>query len=295
MAHPVGYSTQFNTPLRYPGGKRKLTDFIKLVFEQNQLLDGEYCEPYAGGAAIAMTLLVHSYASRVHLNDIDYGVHAFWRSIVEEPDAFIKKIRAVRVSMAEWRRQRAIYEDRKNHTVLEVGFSTFFLNRTNRSGIIWGGVIGGKKQDGPWKIDARFTKADLIARIEKIALYRSRIRLYNQDAAEFITNALPTIPQKSLIYLDPPYYVKGEGLYDNHYQHADHVEIAKLVTAKIKQPWIVSYDHAKEIKALYRRCPSITYGISYSAQDRYKGAELMFFSDKLVVPDVKNPTKLQVA
>jgi DNA adenine methylase len=278
----VGYSIQFNTPLRYPGGKRKLTDFIKLVFEQNGLLDGEYAEPYAGGAAIAMTLLVHSYAARVHLNDIDYGVHAFWRSMVDEPEAFMQKIRDTRITMAEWRRQRAIHQDARNHTPLQVGFATFFLNRTNRSGIIWGGVIGGKNQTGPWKINARFVKKDLIKRIEKIALYRSRIRLYNQDARQFIKGTLPTLPTKALVYLDPPYYVKGGELYENHYQHADHVQIAQLVTTQIKQPWIVSYDHAPAIQKLYRRW-------------RYKGAELMFFSPKLVIPDVRNPARLKEA
>jgi DNA adenine methylase len=138
-------------------------------------------------------------------------------------------------------------------------------------------------------------RKDLIKRIEKIALYRSRIRLYNQDARQFIKGTLPTLPTKALVYLDPPYYVKGGELYENHYQHADHVQIAQLVTTQIKQPWIVSYDHAPAIQKLYRRWRSITYGISYSARDRYKGAELMFFSPKLVIPDVRNPARLKEA
>jgi len=174
-------------------------------------------------------------------------------------------------------------------------FSTFFLNRTNRSGIIWGGVIGGKNQDGAWKLDARFNKDDLIRRIEKIAMYRSRIRLYNLDAAELIKTVLPTLPNKTLVYLDPPYYVKGRGLYENHYLHDDHVSIAKLVKKHINHHWIVSYDHAPEIIEMYKGCPTITYGINYSAQDRYKGAEAMFFSKKLVIPDVKNPANLKAA
>lgn len=286
---------QFNTPLRYPGGKGKLTDFIKLVFEQNDLLDGHYAEAYAGGAGIAMTLLVHSYASRVHLNDLNKSVYSFWRCVLDQPDELCKSIRDVKVTMDEWRRQKAIQKDAANQSTLELGFSTFFLNRTNRSGILLGGVIGGKEQDGEWLLDARFNKADLIRRIEKIALYRSRVRLYNQDAATFITDVLPTLPQRSLTYLDPPYYVKGGDLYENHYRHDDHVAVAKLVKKKIKLPWIVSYDHAPEIMAMYRDCPTITYGISYSAQDRYKGAEAMFFSKKLIIPDVENPSNYRAA
>lgn len=286
---------RFNTPLRYPGGKGKLTNFIKLIFEQNDLLDGHYVEPYAGGAGIALTLLLHSYASRVHLNDLNPAVYSFWHSVINQPDELCRRIRDVKVSMKEWHRQKEILANPTGHSHLELGFSTFFMNRTNRSGILKAGVIGGKNQDGPWKLDARFNKQDLIQRIEKIALFGSRIKLYNLDAKELIETVLPTLPEKSLVYLDPPYYVKGQDLYENHYAHDDHVEIAKLVQRKIKLPWVVSYDHAPEIVGMYQKCPTITYGINYSAQNRYEGAEAMFFSKKLAIPDVENPAKVKAA
>lgn len=285
---------QFNTPLRYPGGKGKLTGFIKLVFEENDLLDGHYVEPYAGGAGIALNLLLHGYASCIHLNDLNPSVYAFWHSVVHETDALTKMIRDVSVTMEEWYRQKAIQTSSQSVSMLELGFSTFFLNRTNRSGIILAGVIGGKAQTGEWKLDARFNKDDLIRRIEGIALYKNRIRLYNLDAAELINTVLPSLPRKSLVYLDPPYYVKGQGLYENHYLHEDHLAIARMVK-KIKLPWIVSYDHAPEIVRMYERSPTIEYGINYSAQDRYKGAEVMFFSKKMAIPDVKNPANLRAA
>lgn len=286
---------KFNTPLRYPGGKGKLTGFIKMIFEQNELLDGHYVEPYAGGAGIALNLLTHGYASCIHLNDLNPAIYAFWHSVINQPEALCKTIHDVEVTMEEWHRQRAILNSPANHSPLEVGFSTFFLNRTNRSGILWGGVIGGKKQDGTWKLNARFNKYDLIRRIEWIALYRSRIRLYNLDAAELIKTALPTLPSKTLIYLDPPYYVKGRWLYEDHYSHNDHAEIAKLVRKHINHHWIVSYDNAPEINEMYKGCPTITYDINYSARDCYKGSEAMFFSKKLVVPDVKNPANIKAA
>ncbi len=285
---------KFNTPLRYPGGKGKLTDFIKLVFERNELLDGHYAEPYAGGAAIAINLLLHSYASCVHLNDLNASVYAFWYSVLNHTDELCKAIRDVDVTMAEWYRQKAIHANATDHSVIEKGFATFFLNRTNRSGILRGGVVGGKNQDGPWKLDARFNRDDLIRRIEKIALYKSRVRLYNQDAACFLKDVVPTLPNKSLVYLDPPYFVKGGELYENHYALADHLEIAELVK-RIRHPWIVSYDHVPQISKMYQGCPTISYGISYSAQDRYKGAEIMFFSDNLRIPNVKNPANLGAA
>jgi DNA adenine methylase len=289
------YNPNFNTPLRYPGGKGRLTDFIKLVFEQNELLDGHYMEPYAGGAGLAINLLLLQYASCIHLNDIDRSVFAFWHSALHATDELCKNIRDVRVNMTEWRKQRAIQQDRANQGLLELGFSTFFLNRTNRSGIITGGVIGGKEQTGKWKLSARFNKKDMCRRIEKIALYRSRIRLYNLDALALINGVVPALPKKSLIYLDPPYYFKSDALYQNTYTHDDHVAIAKLVKSKVQVPWIVSYDNTPEIIGLYRGCQTITYGMYYSAQDRHRGKEAMFFEKNLVIPSVENPSKCKAA
>lgn len=286
---------RFNTPLRYPGGKGKLTEFIKLLLVENELVSGHYIEPYAGGGGVGLNLLMGEYAAHVHLNDLNKSVYAFWWAVLNEPDALCAKIYDVSVTMEEWFRQKEIQRSAEEHTPLEVGFSTFFLNRTNRSGILSGGVIGGKNQDGPWKLDARFNKEDLIPRIEKIALAKSRISLYNLDAVELIKTILPELPEKTLVYLDPPYYVKGQGLYENHYAHNDHTEIAKLVKDEIKLPWLVSYDYTPQIMDMYKGCVTITYGINYSAQNRYKGAEVMFFSNKLVVPAVGNPVNLKAA
>ncbi|MEQ1598997.1 MAG: DNA adenine methylase [Methylotenera sp.] len=286
---------RFNTPLRYPGGKGKLTPYLKLIFEQNNLRDGHYVEPYAGGAGVALNLLADGYASCIHLNDLNSAVFAFWHSVINQPEELCKNIRDIKVTMDEWYKQKAILNDPSNHGLIEVGFSTFFLNRTNRSGILLGGVIGGKNQEGKWKLDARFNKSSLINRIEKIAALRNRIRLYNLDAAALIKTLLPTLPQNTLVYLDPPYYVKGQGLYENHYKHGDHMAIADLVQKEIKQHWIVSYDHTSEIDEMYKSRAKITYGINYSAQNRYKGAEVMFFSENLILPEVQNPAKLCAA
>lgn len=285
----------FGTPLRYPGGKGKLTDFIKLIMIQNNLVSGSYIEPYAGGAGIAINLLLQGYASHIHLNDINRSVYAFWHSVINETDELCDKIHKTEVTMNEWFRQKEIQKKSDSSNLLELGFSTFFLNRTNRSGILAAGVIGGKNQTGKWKLDARFNKEDLISRIENIHLKKDQISIYNLDASALINEVLPTLPEDTLVYLDPPYYVKGQGLYENHYKHDDHVNIADLVNKNITHPWIVSYDHVPEIYNLYADFESIIYGINYSAQNRYEGAEVMFFSNKIVIPDIKNPAKTKIA
>ena len=286
----------FYTPLRYPGGKGKLAEFVKSIIRGNGLADGDYVEPYAGGAGVAMELLLHDYISRVHINDLNPSIHAFWHSVLKESDALCAMIEQTPVNIDTWYQQKAIQSDAGRYSVLELGFSTFFLNRCNRSGIINGGVIGGKGQTGTWKLDARYNKRDLIKRIVNIARYKRRISLYNLDAAKLIITVLPSLPSKTLVYLDPPYYVKGEGLYDSFYSHDDHVLIAKLVASNItRQHWIVSYDNAPQIAAMYEAYRSMTYRLSYSAQERLKGAEIIFFSNNLFIPDIPDACPMHAA
>ena len=284
-------NSAFLTPLRYPGGKRRLSNFMKLVFAENSLFDGHYVEPYAGGAGLALSLLFSEFASQIHINDLDKSVYCFWRSVLFETEALCNLIESTEVTINEWHNQKAVQENLDSATCLKIGFSTFFLNRTNRSGILKGGVIGGKKQDGPYKLDARFNKTTLSERIRKIARFRSRISLYNLDAADLLNEVVPSLPLKTLVYLDPPYYVKGQGLYRNFYNHEDHEEIAELLN-KLKRRWIVTYDHSPEICQMYSKFRQRSYKLSYSAAERYKGSEVMFFSDDLRVPNHPNPSKV---
>ena len=280
------------TPLRYPGGKGQLANYIKLLISKNKLLGASYAEVYAGGAAIAMSLLDEGYVSRVFINDIDPALYSFWSTVLKEPDELSKIITDTPVNMSEWHRQKAIHSDLRNHSQVELAFATFFLNRTNRSGILKGGVIGGQGQIGKWKLDARFNKTNLINRIKRIARYADKITVSNLDAAKFIKTVIPKLPRKTFVFLDPPYYVKGKGLYEHHYTHDDHVRIAKLVKNHVKRPWLISYDDTAEIQQLYDGYQQQSYKLSYSAQDRYKGNELLIYSERLAVPANVAPLKV---
>lgn len=280
------------TPLRYPGGKGKLAAFVKQLMKVNDLLDGDYVEPYAGGAAIALELLLQEYVSHIHINDVSRPIHAFWKSVLDDTERLVRLVRNTRLSVSAWDRQKAILGNPKDHDTLELGFAAFFLNRTNRSGILNGGIIGGRDQSGPWKIDARFNAAELAYRIESIAKLRSRISLSREDANIFLMKRLDRLPERTLIYLDPPYYIKGKELYYDFYSHKDHEGVAKLVTKKIRrQKWIVSYDNVDAIRDMYEGCRSIVYGIGYSAREARDGSEVMFFSDDLAVPPLAGSMK----
>jgi DNA adenine methylase len=285
---------RYNTPLRYPGGKAKIANYIKLILRQNELYDVDYIEPYAGGAGVALSLLYESFAQSIHINDLDRSVYAFWWAVLNETDAFCDLIQNTPLTVTEWYRQKEVQQCQETAEMLELGFSTFFLNRTSRSGIVHkAGIIGGKYQTGMWKIDARFNREELKLRVKQVARYRNRIHLYNLDATDFLQTTIPNLGDNAFAYLDPPYYVKGQELYRNSYVHDDHATISKII-AEVEIPWVVSYDNTTQICNLYSEFQSLEYGISYSAALNYVGDEVMFFSNNLEIPRVENPTKVSL-
>jgi DNA adenine methylase len=280
------------TPLRYPGGKGKLAAYVKRLLKDNNLLDGQYIEPYAGGAAIALELLFHEYVSEIFINDISQPIYAFWSSILEHTDDFCGMIADTPVDVSVWDKQKAVFMRPNEHTNLELGFATFFLNRTNRSGILNAGIIGGRAQTGPWGIDARLNKDELIFRITSIAKMKHRINLYKLDAIDFMTTIIPDLSDRSLIYLDPPYYKKGRDLYYDFYKHESHSTVAKFVTEHLKgRHWIVSYDNVPEIRDLYSSHRSGVYSIGYSARSHGTGSEVMFFSENMSISPLVGAVK----
>lgn len=273
----------YYSPLRYPGGKGKVADYFKQIFKDNLLYDGIYVEPYAGGASVGLSLLFNEYASKIIINDIDRSIFAFWDSVLNRTDELCKLVYDTPVNIRNWDEQKRIQKEKSRYGLLKVGFSTFYLNRTNRSGILNAGIIGGRQQNGEWKIDARYNKTDLINRIEKIALYKDKISLFNSDAVELVKSLKKKLPQKTLFYFDPPYYVKGKDLYLNYYNGNDHQEIATQIGGLTKQKWIVTYDNVQPIKKLYNNFRQVKYSLNYSASQATKGKEIMIFSDNLYI------------
>ncbi len=275
------------SPLRYPGGKGKLARFVAEVVRSNGISDGLYVEPYAGGAAVAWELLLSGVVRRVAINDLNLAVYSFWKCVLERTDELVDMIERTPVDMPTRDRLKAILSTPDEADELELGFAMFFLNRTNRSGILNGGVIGGREQTGAWKIDARYTKPELVYRIRRIAAARRRIALTNLDAVEFLELHSQGWKPKTLVYLDPPYFEKGRHLYYDFYKADDHANVAVAVQKLLHVRWIVSYDDATLIHDLYPDDQGLRYMIGYSARDRQQGRETMFFSSGLKIPPVE--------
>lgn len=277
------------SPLRYPGGKGKLAKFVRSIVVNNGLSDGCYVEPYAGGAAVAWELLRTGIVRRVEINDISRPVYCFWNAVLNSTDQLVALIEDTNVTVTEWDKQKRIFRNQHDSDDLALAFSFFFLNRTNRSGILNGGIIGGRAQQGEWKIDARYPKSELIQRITKIAEMRSRISLTNMDAVDFLKERNRVWKPNTLVYLDPPYLEKGGYLYYDAYDRKDHATVAEAVDELRDISWIVSYDDVRPIHDLYEQHQWIQYGLAYSARNRVVGREAMFFSKNLSIPSLDAP------
>lgn len=268
----------FCSPLRYPGGKNCIFPFVSQFFYENDLIGAAYAEPYAGGAGLALRLLFEEYVERIYINDLDRSIYAFWTSVLNHADSFCDWIDGVDVSMENWYKYKEIQSNSSHEELFKLATSTFFLNRTNVSGIIKGGVIGGFEQKGNYKIDARFNKIDLISRIQKIAKFKNRISVSNLDGLAFVKK-IDDKREDIFIYLDPPYYQKGSDLYMNFFVQSDHEKLAKNVH-KLKKKWMVSYDNNDFILNLYAKKSKVRYNLSQSASNRV-GNEVLIFSENL--------------
>lgn len=273
------------SPLRYPGGKSCLYDLVSLILRKNQLEHGHYVEPYAGGCGLALELLYSGHVSDIHINDLDYSIWAFWHCVLNRTEDLVELVQNTPVTIEEWHHQKAIYDTSNKRNVLSLAFATFFLNRTNRSGIIKGaGIIGGYAQTGNYKIDCRFNREDLIRRIQRVAKYRNRIHLTNLDAIPFMKKMQESLPSDAFFCIDPPYFIKGSSLYANHYGPDEHKAVADIVT-QLKQPWIVTYDYTQEIKSLYSSRRQFLFDINYSIQTKRVSSELLIVSKGLRLPE----------
>lgn len=273
------------SPLRYPGGKSSLTAFFIDLLACNNLTGATYVEPYAGGAGAGLNLLLGGFVERLVINDSDPAIYNLWQTLLNDTDFFIKKIADTPVTIAEWKKQKNIYLNATGFSGAELGFATFFLNRCNRSGIIRANPIGGIRQTGKWLIDARFNKKGLIARVERIAQYKSQICVEGKDALDLVRNiSCKTNAGNHFIYLDPPYYNFGQELYLNAYGHADHATLAHFLKGTTNLNWVMTYDNHEAIRAMYEYCSIVDFNLNYFAHKPRKGCELLIYPASIRLP-----------
>lgn len=275
------------SPLRYPGGKWRFADFFHRLIATNFQAPPLYFEPYAGGASLALSLLFRGVVSDVYLNDLDGAVYSFWRAVLDDTDELIELIESTPVTPTEWQKQHAIYSQSARSARIRRAFAFFFLNRTNHSGILNAGMIGGKQQSGRWKLDARYNREELVRRIRMIRARKSRIHVSREDGIDFARRQAKRA-ETSIMYVDPPYFRAGQRLYMNFYGTSEHIALRDTVT-KLPCAWVVSYDDVPEIRQLYRGIRSRRFALLHTARSARVGKEVMFFAAGLKVPRSRGP------
>lgn len=272
------------SPLRYPGGKTQLSRFVMQLLEFNKLDDIVYVEPFAGGIGVGLELLFKNKVKSVIINDYDIAIYSIWYAILNETERFINDIINAKINIQEWEIQKNIYNKSLEEKIYsyDLAFATYFLNRTNRSGIITGGPIGGKNQNGKYKLDCRFNKSDLIRKIVRISDYKDKIQLYNMEANDFIDKIiLRHNPNKIFTFFDPPYYEKGKNLYTNFFKHEDHLNLQEKINNLSEYYWILTYDNKDEILSIYKDYVKYLYSINYSASNVRKAKEILIPSSRV--------------
>lgn len=275
------------SPLRYPGGKSKLYNLVEAVVCHYSDFVTTYVEPFAGGAAVALGLLMNQKVNKIIINDINIGVYSFWRSVCQDTEDILRLIRDTDVTIDNFNKQKSIYRNESQYSP-ELGFATFFLNRTCYSGILHAGPIGGYCQAGKYLLDARYKQTSMLEKVERIARFASNIEVYNLDILDFVK--LVVAEKKDVFtYFDPPYYVKGKELYTNFLNHDDHKKICDSIS-KLKTPWLVTYDNVGDISDIYRDFPQFEFDLSYTLNSKVNriGTELLISSDAEVF-DTINP------
>lgn len=276
------------SPLRYPGGKTQIYKFVNHTMQINRLNKPIYCEPFTGGGGVALSLLLNNDVSSIVLNDLDISIYSFWYAMLYETERFIGKLANVSVDIEEWMHQKDIYMkylEAESYS-FDLGFSAFFLNRTNIAGIIRGGPIGGLSQNSKYSVDCRFNKKILINKIVNIACQRDRIELFNLDATELIEKVvIPRNPTNWFIYFDPPYYQQGGNLYKNSFDHKQHVVLANTMRKIDNCFWITTYDDDSNIRTIYDDRDVYKYTIQYTANKVRKATEILFHSKCTVVEE----------
>jgi DNA adenine methylase len=266
------------SPLRYPGGKRRLMPYVAAALEENRLQPDLFVEPFAGGASVALELLATARVRRIGLAERDPYVASFWHTVFFDSEWLCRQVEQVDVTLKTWQRMKSTRFRSKRAQAL----ACLFLNRTSFNGTLHdhAGPIGGQKQAGDYKLDCRFPRARLVRRIRTCAALAegdSVAFVREADALDVIRDARRGFGHENVfLYLDPPFWGKASRLYRFSFTVADHTRLANALR-HLRVPYLLSYDAAPEIEQLYSGNGSLQQRVEllYTATQRTAEQELV--------------------
>lgn len=273
------------TPLRYPGGKAWLAHYVEKFISFNKLEVDTLVEPFAGGAAVSITLLQKSIIEQAYISEIDPLIVAFWEATLNRTEELIEIVLSMSVDLETWHYMRGYLQEKSttNLDVVELAAAFLFLNRTSYSGIIKAGPLGGKDQRSRYKINCRFNKPRIAKKIEAIGELKGRLNVIKSDGLELMEKMASSRFESIVFYVDPPYYGAGKDLYRHYFTDKEHIELSVFLES-VDKPWLLSYDNADFIKELYKHKTKSPIYTDYQSGHFKKGVKELLISNYLIPP-----------
>lgn len=267
------------SPLRYPGGKRRLVPYLAAALAENSLRPDLFIEPYAGGASVSLELLYLNLVGRIVIGDADPVVNAFWETVVTDVDWLCEQVESISLDLKTWERMKQTnFRARR-----KLALACLYLNRTSFNGALHEGAgpIGGKAQASEYDIGCRFPRERLVSRLRKCATLADRIDVAPaQDAMITVRQARERARREdasAFFYLDPPFWAKSRFLYRRSFTDLAHERLADQLHW-LQDHFLLSYDPAPEIVELYTGHNAGTVAeieLFYSASSRSAGKEIV--------------------
>lgn len=264
------------SPLRYPGSKAGLIEWMDSFLNKNGLIGAQFVEPYAGSASLGLGLLSRGSISSLMIFERDPLLFSFWYSVFFRTDRLVALIERYEPSL---KTREELNWLRKSEVVIDdielMGYSALLFNRTGFSGVLNSGPIGGISQTSKYTVDCRFNKPSLIERIVELSKFSSKVTVYFGDAIKALTDANNADNSNRIFYVDPPYYIQGPKLYRYFYDFSDHLKLSEtLVNAEYR--WLLSYDDHPAIRHFYREFSIYEPQFRYSSRVPKKEHELLY-------------------
>jgi DNA adenine methylase len=267
------------SPMRYPGGKRKLAPYIAEAIRMNGLHPRLFVEPFAGGASVSIYMLEQGLVDQIALGEKDELVAAFWKTVFFDHEWLINQLENIQPSLEMW----IDFRETEPQNDRERALKCLFLNRTSFSGILnkTAGPLGGRKQASRYPIDCRFYPQTVIQRIRALAALAGRVCFVHLgEWQETVTRAeqIHFDKQDTFFYLDPPFYQKADRLYRYWFDEMAHQALRDQISG-LNGYYVLSYDAAQPIIDMYSdngsaaRRVEILYSVT--SNDKRKAEELI--------------------
>jgi DNA adenine methylase len=249
---------------RYPGGKSRIAH--QIVKEMGNIQ--EYREPFFGGGSIGLEVLESlPLGADVWVNDKYPPLASLWKMIIEDPYPLMDRISEYVPTVDDFFRIKQIFLGMPEIlSEEERAMMCLVLHQISFSGlgVKAGGPIGGKTQKGTYKVDCRWSPRTLNAKILKAhrLFQRANVTCTAVDYVRLLEDATP----QTTVYLDPPYYVRGNDLYQEPFSVQDHEELAVILRG-LDCKWFISYDDCPEIRDLYSWAKIIEFKRQYAIKN----------------------------